>query len=50
MIHIIPCLLFAFHKLMILIKSVVNKNKIKYYYNRFIGKGSYKYKSNKQNL
>ena len=50
MIHIIPCLLFAFHNLMILIKSVVNKNKNKYYYNRFIGKGSYKYKSNKQNL
>ena len=42
--------IFAFHNLMIVIKSVVNKNKNKYYYNRFIGKGLYKYKSNKQNL
>ena len=42
--------IFAFHNLIILIKSVVNKNKNKYYHNRFIEKGSYKYKSNKQNL
>ena len=31
-----------------LIKSVVNKNKNKYYYNIFFGKGSPKYISNKQ--
>ena len=30
--------IFAFHNLIILIKSVVNKNKNKYCYNRFIEK------------
>ena len=38
----------TFHNVIILIKSVVNKNKDIYYYNRFLEKGSYKYKSNKQ--
>ena len=40
--------LLAFHNIIILIKSVVNKNKNKYYYNRFLEKGLYKYKSYKQ--
>ena len=31
-----------------LIKSIVNKNKDKYYYNIFVEKGLSKYKSNKQ--
>ena len=39
--------LLAFH-VVILIKSVVNKNKNKYYYNRFLEKDLYKYKSYKQ--
>ena len=32
------------HNVTILIKSVVNKNENKYYYNIFLEKGSYKYK------
>ena len=40
--------LLAFHNVIILIKSVVNKNKNKYHYNRFLEKGLYKYKSYKQ--
>ena len=32
----------------ILIKPVVNKNENKYYYNIFLEKGSYKYKSYEQ--
>ena len=40
--------LLAFHNIIILIKSVVNKNKNKYYYNRFLEKDLYKYKSYKQ--
>ena len=39
--------IFTFH-VIILIKSVANKSKIKYYYNIFLEKGSYKDKSNKQ--
>ena len=38
----------TFHNVIILIKPVVNKNKNKCYYNTFLEKGSYKYKSNKQ--
>ena len=34
------------HNLIILIKSVVNKNKNNYYYNIFLEKGQYKDKSN----
>ena len=34
------------HNVIILIKSVVNKNKNEYYYNIFLEKGSYKSKSN----
>ena len=33
---------------MIFIKSVVNKNRNKYYNNMFLEKGLYKYKSNNQ--
>ena len=33
------------HNVIILIKSVVNKNKNEYYYNILLGKGSYKDKS-----
>ena len=33
------------HNVIILIKSVVNKNKNEYYYNILLGKGSYKGKS-----
>ena len=36
----------TFHNIVILIKSVVNKNKNEYYYNIFLEKGSYKDKSN----
>ena len=32
----------TFHNVIILIKSVVNKNENKYYYNIFLEKGSYK--------
>ena len=35
----------TFRNVIILIKSVVNKNKNKYYYNIFLEKGSYKEKS-----
>ena len=34
--------ILTFHNIIILIKSVVNKNKNKYYYNIFLEKGSYK--------
>ena len=34
--------ILTFHDVMILIKSVVNKNKNVYYHNMFLGKGSYK--------
>ena len=37
--------ILAFYDLIILIKSVVNKSKIEYYYNIFLEKGSYKDKS-----
>ena len=36
----------AFHDIIILLKSVVNKNKNYYYYNVFLENGSYKDKSN----
>ena len=39
--------IFIFH-VIILIKSVVNKNKSKYHYNKFSEKGSYEDKSNTQ--
>ena len=35
----------TFHNVIILIKSVVNKNKSNYYYKIFLEKGSYKDKS-----
>ena len=38
----------TFHNDIILIKSVVNENKNKYYYNIFLEKGSYKDKSDTQ--
>ena len=38
----------TFHNAIILIKSVANKNKNKYYYNIFLEKDLYKYKSNKE--
>ena len=38
--------ILTFHNVIILIKSVVNKNKNNYYYNIFLEKGSYKDKSN----
>ena len=38
----------TFHNVVILIKSVVNKNKNEYYYNIFFEKGSHKDKSNKE--
>ena len=34
--------MFTFHNVIILIKSVVNKNKNDYYYNIFLEKGLYK--------
>ena len=40
--------ILIFHNVIILIKSVVNKNKNNYYYNTYLEKGSYKDKSNKQ--
>ena len=40
--------ILTFHNVIILIKSVVNKNENKYCYNIFLEKVSYKYKSNKQ--
>ena len=36
--------IFTFYNIIILIKSVVNKNKNKYYYNIFLEKGWYKAK------
>ena len=39
--------ILTFHKVIILIKSAVNKNKNKYHYNIFIEKVSYEDKSNK---
>ena len=38
--------ILTFHSVIILFKSVVNKNKNNYYYNVFLKKGSYKDKSN----
>ena len=38
--------MLTFHDVIILIKSVFNKNKDEYYYNIFVEKGSYKDKSN----
>ena len=38
--------ILSFHDVMILINSVVNKNKNEYYHNIFFGKSSYKDKSN----
>ena len=40
--------ILTFQNVMILIKSVVNKNKNNYYYNTFLEKGSYKDKSGKE--
>ena len=37
--------ILTFHNVMVLIKSFVNKNKNKYYYNIFLEKGSYKDKN-----
>ena len=37
--------ILTFHNVVVLIKSVVNKNKNKYYYNIFLEKGSYKDKN-----
>ena len=37
--------ILTFHNFIILIKSVVNKNKNNYYYNTFLEKGSYEDKS-----
>ena len=37
--------IFTFHNVIILIKSVVNKNKNEYYYKMLVEKGSYKDKS-----
>ena len=38
--------ILTFHNVIILIKSVVNKNKNEYYYNIFLEKSLYKDKSN----
>ena len=38
--------ILTFHNVIILIKSVVNKNKSEYYYSMFLEKGSFKDKSN----
>ena len=40
--------ILTFHNVILLIKSVANENKNKYYYNIFSEKGSYKDKSNTQ--
>ena len=40
--------LFIIHNVIILIKSVVNKNKYEYYYNIFLEKGLYKDKFDTQ--
>ena len=42
--------LLTFHDVIILIKSVVNKNENKYYCNIFLQKGSYKCKSYKKHF
>ena len=42
--------ILTFHNVIILIKSVVNKNRNEYYYNIFLEKGSYKDKSNTQHF
>ena len=46
LIHIVLEKILSFHNVVILIKSVVNKNKNEYYYNLFLEKGLYKDKSN----
>ena len=38
--------ILTFHNVIILIKSVVNKNKSEHYYSMFLEKGSFKDKSN----
>ena len=50
LIHIILSILkiLTFHDVIILFKSIVDRNKNKYYYNMFLQKGLYNYKSNKQ--
>ena len=40
--------ILTFHNVIILIKSVVSKNKNSYYYNIFLEKGSFENKSNTQ--
>ena len=40
--------ILTFHNVIILIKSVISKNKNSYYYNIFLEKGSYENKSNTQ--
>ena len=40
--------ILTFYNVIILIKSVVNSNENKYYYNIFLEKGSYKWKSYKK--
>ena len=40
--------ILTFHNVIILIKSVISKNKNSYYYNTFLEKGSYENKSNTQ--
>ena len=42
--------ILTFHNIIILIKSVVNENKNKYYHNIFLEKGSCKDKSNTQHF
>ena len=42
--------ILTFHNVIILIKSVVNKNKNEYYYDMFLEKGLYKDKSNTQHF
>ena len=47
--HIIICLqkkTLTFHNVIILVKSIANKNENNYYYNTFLGKGSYEDESN----
>ena len=39
--------ILTFHVIIILIKSVVNRNENKYYYDILLEKGLYKYESNK---
>ena len=42
--------ILTFHNVIILIKSLVNKNENNYYYNIFLEKGSYKHKSDTQHF